>query len=363
MGALRADIKISQSKQLGVIINERSEHIETYLSEIKNFTKLTASDEYISGCLSENGHAANPCSNNELSIYLLKNKFSLIDNLIEIYILDSNGTLIASSFLNTSLGGDLSKSEEFLNGRSLPYIPGAYLNSTNASEVDINVAVPITNNTKVIGVAVSRFRLNKISDIVTDSRALGETGESYLINKEGQRLTTGRFTNQALFERVSNPNTTNCSADLKKYSTGTNDVESHDEKLTRFKNSNNNIIIGGYGYVESQQWCFLVEMMEDEVTKPVDDLGWVYVFTGLGVMGAVTGFAFWMSSRITRTMKELLLMAQHIEAGHYEPTTETLPNNEVGQMASVLEQIDKKLKTAKSPKKHEDSPTATPWSD
>ncbi len=363
MGALRADIKISQSEQLGTIIDERSEHIETYLDEITAFTKITASDEFISGCLSENGHAANTCNSNELSIYLLKNKFPLIDNLIEIYLLDSKGTLIASSFLNTQLGVDQSKSEEFLNGRSIPYISEPYLNSSNSNETDINVSAPITNNTKIVGVAVSRFRFNKISDIVTNPNGLGDSGESYLINKDGQRLTAGRFTSQSLFERVSNPNTMTCLADLKKYGESTEGVESHNEEQARFKNSSGNIIIGGHGYVKSQRWCYLVEMMENEVTKPVDDLGWVYTLTGVGVMLAVTGFAFWISKRITRTLKELLRMAQHIEAGNYEPSSETLPNNEVGQMASVLEQIDKKLKTAKSPKKRDDTPTATPWSD
>ncbi|MFA6552923.1 MAG: cache and HAMP domain-containing protein [Patescibacteria group bacterium] len=363
MGALRADIKISQSEHLGTIINERSEHIETYLDEIKSFTKLTASDEFISGCLSENGHATSPCVKNELSMYLLKNKFPLIDNLIEIYLLDSKGTLIASSFLNTALGGDLSKSQEFLNGRSIPYISAAYLNSSNANEADINVAVPVINNTKIVGVAVSRFRFNKISDIVTDPTALGNTGESYLINKDGQRLTAGRFSNQALLERISNPNTLTCLADIKKYGGDSDAVESHNEEQARYKSPSGDVIIGGHGYVKSQQWCFLVEMMENEVTEPVDNLGWVYALTGLGVMGAVTGFAFFLSGRISRTMKELLRMAQHIESGNYESSSDTLPNNEVGQMASVLEQIDKKLKAAKAPKKHDDTPTATPWSD
>ncbi|MFA5052190.1 MAG: cache domain-containing protein [Patescibacteria group bacterium] len=354
----RTNIRLSLSQHLDTIINERTSHIETYLDGIKGYAKDTAADQRIADCLMPDTSTASACTPDELSVYLLKNKFPLINNLVEVYILDAAGIEKASSFLNTKLGNDLSNSREYLDAKQIPYISDIYISSASGEPM-INAAAPIFKNAKFAGVLVSRFRTTAIDSIVNNPESLGQTGEAYLVNRDGNRLTPSRFSNQNVLEKINNQNVTNCTTDIKKYGQGANDIAEHTELQTRFINTDGNMIIGDHGYVTSRKWCFLVEMTEKEVTKPIDSLNWINIVVGIITISAITGFAFWISNRVSRTIKELLHIAHEIEGGRHEPTQDAYPNNEVGQMVATLDRIGKKLNDKKDGKNNTETPT--PW--
>lgn len=355
----RTNLRLSLAQHLDTVISERTSHIETYVSAIRGYTKDSAADQTIANCLTATGETSAGCTSENLSVYLLKNKFPLISNLVEVYVLDASGMEKASSFLNTKLGTDLSKSEEFVNAQQLPYVSDVYLSATS-DEPMINVAAPIMSNAKFVGVFVSRFKTTAIDTIVNNPESLGQTGNAYLVDSTGSRLTPSRFSNQNVLDKINNDNVATCIGDINKYGQGVGDIAEHTEQVSRFRNADNVVVIGDHGYVASQKWCFLVEMTENEVLEPVDALNWINIVVGLATMAIITIFAFWLSGRVSRTLKELLHIAHEIEGGRYDPTQDTYPNNEVGQMVATLDRIGKKLNDKRGGNGKSETPT--PWS-
>ena len=113
------------------------------------------------------------------------------EDISRVRVLDKNGIVIASC--HTDVGYDKSASEIFLKGKEEVYIRDLHTSEFTGKEV-ISVAAPILVNGEFSGVIVVNFDAEKeLFKITTDITGLGETGEIYLVNKDGYMITPSRF--------------------------------------------------------------------------------------------------------------------------------------------------------------------------
>ena len=219
----------------------RAHHIETFLEEHKHMVELLAfSVEY-----SE-----------------LDELIKIHSEFYEVFILDSNGKIIASSN-ELYVGLDKSTDDYFINARNKTYIKDAYYSETVKKRV-LAISTP-----HLEGVLVARIKLNELNEITTDKTGLGETGEVYLINKEKFLITSSRFfENEIMVQEVKTENTEKCIEHYEKfYNPETKEIEEHENEEPIFLDYRGEDVLGTHYYIPEMQWCLLAEIDKSEALR------------------------------------------------------------------------------------------------
>lgn len=239
----------------------RAYHVESFLEEQKEKVSLIAGMPILEESLDK----ANPkLSENDLNHLILEleeiieiNK----DDFEEIFILNLEGIVLASTILG-HIGADESQDLEFL-GESKTHISKIhYSNFLNRFVIDVSAKVVDDETGNFIGAVVAILSLEDLSEVTAKRNGLGETGEVYLIDKDGYMLTPSRFLeNQLLVQKVDTINSRNC----------LEEGELHEEEhvrhkaVTVFLDYRGEKVLGTHVYIPEVDWCLLAEMDEAEV--------------------------------------------------------------------------------------------------
>ena len=129
------------------------------------------------------------------------------------FVLDVNGRVIASSDASNT-GKDLSETDYFLNGRKTVYVSDIF-REEETGRITWLVSCPVMDirGNKLLAVLVSRIDPVTLSDITTErkiralgakSQALriGETGETYIVNRDNLMITESRFLGDVILKQA-----------------------------------------------------------------------------------------------------------------------------------------------------------------
>ena len=134
----------------------------------------------------------------ELSSEEFRTIIELQEEFSEIFVLDSEGKVVASSD-ESQVGKDKSGAAYFINVREDVYVEPAYFSETTQKE-SIAISVPFHED-----VLVARIDLDSFNEFVSDRTGLGETGEVSLAYRTANGsvffLTERRFEEEAVDER------------------------------------------------------------------------------------------------------------------------------------------------------------------
>ncbi|MCP4412231.1 MAG: PAS domain S-box protein, partial [Gammaproteobacteria bacterium] len=195
-----------------------------------------------------------------------------------VLISDAAGTIHVST-QKGRIGADISEQEYFkkaMDGETFAsqIFPSKQLVESKFGRMEIGVptmvvATPITDRNKIMGVACLRVDVEKISDLMRSIK-LGESGETYLVNKQGYMITESRFStnlrNEGLIDigttlevKLINPETgklTKSVAECLKGHTG-----SDGEGYLDYRGVN---VIGFWQWVPELDWGVIAEIDYDE---------------------------------------------------------------------------------------------------
>ncbi len=137
----------------------------------------------------------------ELSQYLISEKMVIDEHIYELFVTDSKGIIVASSDMN-NIGKDKSSDEYFINGRNGAYIKDAYYSKSSGKD-SISFSAPLKSmsSDNLLGVIVSRVETSLLNEITTRRHGLGETGEVYIVNKDGYMISESRFIKDAFLNQ------------------------------------------------------------------------------------------------------------------------------------------------------------------
>lgn len=219
----------------------RAQHIEYFLDEQKDKIQTVATYQ-------------------ELTNEELKEIRDINEEFYELFVLNSNGKVIASSD-ESHIGLDRSTDNYFIHAKNKTYIKDAYYSET-AEQYFITVSTPHSD-----GVLVAKIKLIILEDITTDKTGLGETGEVYIIDKEMVLITSSRFIeNSILVQEVETENAGKCLEHIEK------DVVGHfDKSISSFLNYRGEKVFGVHVYIPETQWCLLAEIDEAEVLGEIKE--------------------------------------------------------------------------------------------
>jgi hypothetical protein len=257
---------------LETTMQTRVDHILSFLNGKKVTIEILATHQELSG--------------EELEEILI-----IDDRIYELFVLDSNGKIIASSD-ELQIGKDKSTDDYFINGKDQTYIKDAYYSETAKKKL-FTISTPHAG-----GVLVARVGLEELGEITKDRSGLGETGEVYLINKEKKLLTPSRFfENNIMVQDVDTMNAENC---LEHMELNEGEKIGH-EIVETYLDYRGETVLGAHIYLPEMKWCLLTEIDEAEaLNKPMKKFVIFSIVISVGIILFFTLVGFVLGKKLER---------------------------------------------------------------
>ena len=174
----------------------RTNHIKTLLDQYEELTKMMATGNSFRDALNENIAQAQRI---DFVNRRIKTIIETHEEISRIRILNKEGIIIASSYEDAGI--DKIADEIFLKGREGVFIGDLHLSSFTHKYV-LSISAPILLNNQFAGVLIINYDANKeLFKITTNRTGLGQTGEAYLVNKDGYMISPSRFIDEVFLRQ------------------------------------------------------------------------------------------------------------------------------------------------------------------
>jgi len=320
---------------LMIAVESRTSHIETYLGGEKEAIKQLSESIVIERFLSADRDDPDYSRKYDDVMRRLKNKAERGECVYGVFVLDKNGTIVASSE-ETDIGKDKSNDPYFTHGKEGVFIKDAYTSRTRKID-SIAFSAPVFDeeNVVLLGVVVIRVSMEELNKIMTDRTGLGETGEIYLVNKDGYMITPSRFLNDTfLKQKVDTGNTRNCFEDVERFG-----EQGHEHGAVLFKNYLGTDVLGVHTHIPEMGWTLVAEMGTEDAFAPVAMFGnlMLLILVGLLLLGIVS--AILISGTITEPIVRLHHGTEEIISGNLDYRVGTRAEDEIGQLSRAFDEM------------------------
>ncbi len=310
---------------LSSISHARTKHIHTFLEDQKEMALILAAASVYLDFLSEpRGSAEYPVIKEKIDRRLERTRVA-DPHIVETFIIDKNGVVIASSDPSRE-GTNESENSYFTEGRKGVFIQNMLLSGTTGM-VTYAVAAPVTGEQqKFLGISVLRYEPSKLYAITESDDGLGETEESFLINRDGFFLTPPQFLGPSavLTERAGAENISVCFS-------GTDYPE-----IGEVLDYRNVEIISSRQYIPETDWCLITKIDQTELLKPVNQF---LVALGGALVASFLAFviaAYFIARKITNPIQTLKEGVSAIGRGEFDFKAEVTSNDELGELGRAF---------------------------
>ncbi len=321
------------------VAKSRANHIETILNEYKQTAERMATGNSFRNIV-------DPSKDYNQSIEQVNRRINTIiqstEDISRVRVLDKNGIVTASS--HTDVGYDKSASEIFLKGKEEVYISDLHISNFTGNEV-ISVAAPILVNGEFSGVIVVNFDAEKgLFEITTDRTGLGETGETYLVNKDDYMISPARFANDTFLKQKVETYHSEDELEETKYL----GVAGYEHDVILCENYQGTDVVRAHTHVPDQGWCVIAEIREEEAFAPVGELTRMLLWTLIGLSLLGITLSILISRTITQPIVKLHHGIEEIEKGNLDFKVGTKAEDEIGQLSRAFDGMTTELNKSRA---------------
>ncbi|MCX5700515.1 MAG: methyl-accepting chemotaxis protein [Candidatus Omnitrophica bacterium] len=325
-------------KKADAISSAKEEAITRYLRTKEKVTKGFASDFFVRNTLEKivAGGVGNQRLDDELSNYIKVDKEPVDPDIENTFVLNMEGKIVASTD-KSAIGQDKSQDLYFIHGKVGTYIKDAYVSSTGKDS--IAVAVPVRSKTsgKTIGVLANRYTTTELNKILGDHTGMGNTGETYIVNRDGFMITDSRFLKDTFLKQKVETEPVRLFQGQKKVMIGL------------YSDYNGNLVLGASnGDILDKEfglgWTILGETDADEAFAPVVQLRNIMLLVILLVVVLVVILASFISDTIANPIKQLSTNANEVAKGDLTAVISVKGNDEIGLLAGSFKDMVTGLK-------------------
>ncbi len=218
------------------------------------------------------------------------------------------------------------------------------------------ITTPVIYEHKVIGIVCLRLDVMEISKLMRSVR-LGETGKTYLINKDGVMISESKYLKQLKDMGLVQQRTT---LELKVINPKTGKLTRSVEECIKERNGHDGKgypdyrgiqVLGFWQWVPELEWGIIAEIDVDEGYGPVKRLHTIVAPIIFTVTVVVISFAFFFGKKISDPILYLTEVTKSISEGDYSKRLKITSSDEIGElsnsfnkMASFLEEKTQILK-------------------
>ena len=321
--------------QLEITNQQSSRNVATYLEMLKIYTVQFSKSVVLEDLLQ--ALKKSPQASKETfdtAMKRLRRTKAEDPEIYEFLLLDASGRVVASSD-EGSVGLDKSKDEYFLNVRKNVFIKDAYY-SEQLKERLIAVAAPFldSNTDEFIGVLVARVKMMGIDKIMAESSGASQTGEVYIVNRNGYMITPSKFLKDTFLKQK---------VDIADFRKGL-----LDRQVTISSDYRGVRVLGSHVYIPEMQWYLFAQIDEKEAFAPLAKLYVLFLI----ILFTVPLFAYLLSMYLAKVIVEPIHKLQKgmevIGEGNLEHKVATNARDEIGQLSRAFDNMTGNLQKSEA---------------
>ena len=336
----KENLKTAIFNHLATTVRSKTHHIETLLESSKEAARQLSKSVVIERFLltsKENGDYGQRLNDANRR---LKDTSEVLKYFYNLLVLDKDGIVVVSNE-EANVGRNKSMDSYFLNVQKNTFIKDAYISSYKKTP-SLAFSLPIIDSKtgEFLGVVVGRSNFKGLNKITTDRTGLGETGESYLVNKYGYAITLLRFAKDSfLKQKIDDENIRRAFEDVKKFGT-----KEHKHAPFVYTNYKGVKVLGIHEHIHMMQWTLVAEIDEKEALAPL----WKIKFLLISIT-IVTPILAWLigifiGRLVCRPIHVLHKGSEVIGSGNLDYKVGTDAKDEVGQLSRAFDKMTENLK-------------------
>jgi len=263
----------------------------------------------------------------------LKENLEEEPDFIELFVLDLDGKVHASTD-ETQEGKFKSNEPYFVEGKKGTVVQSFYYDLA-LQQPAMTISTPVKDeNGNLIGVLAGRVNLNEISGLMAERSGLGETGETYLVNKFNFMVTESRFRRGLALKKAI-------------YTEGVRDCLKGNSGHGQYNNYRDIPVIGTHVWIPEREVCLLAEIDQEEAFALINTLKNNILLVGIGIVTMVSILSIFLSRRITKPINKLIKGTEEIGKGNMETRINVKTNDEMETLANAFNQTTEDLKKSR----------------
>ena len=310
------------------VAEAKEQHVLSFMEKMKGCTVDFSTDGFIIERLDAiiRGKAAKQQEVMSLNKHLLENKLRLSTRLMSIAIVDKRGKVVSSSH-EKLIGKDMSGQDVFTQGISRKYGEAYVAQPCYFPELDVNcilVSAPIISKkgADYLGVIINVYNLLVLDEITTNRIGMGETGETYLVNRDKTMLTVSRFIDNAPLKQAVD------TEPVRRI------IEDGKEMVGIYPDYRGVPIVGASMDMSEYRWILLAEIDKAEAFAPIKTLGIIALILGVVCAAAVTCLGIVFAVSTSRPIKDLINATERFAGGELDYRVKIPRRDEIGTLAS-----------------------------
>ncbi|KAF5415971.1 MAG: Methanogenesis regulatory histidine kinase FilI [Candidatus Methanogaster sp.] len=318
----------------------RDKHIETFLDGEKEAIKQLSESIVIERLLLTGKDDPDYGRRYDDVIRRLTNTAAANKHTYGVFVIDKNGTIIASSE-EIDIGKNKSDNPYFAHGKEDVYIKDAYTSPTRKID-SISFSAPVLDSYGAVflGVVVIRTSIEELNKITIDRTGLGDTGEIFLVNKDGYMVTPSRFLNGTfLTQKVE---TFHSGIEPGKYMAG------YEHEVILCKSYTGAEVLRVHTHIPEMGWCLMAEMSTEEAFAPVVTIGDIMLLILVGLLLLGISAAILISGMITEPIERLHKGTEELISGNLDYRVGTSKDDEIGQLSRAFDEMTANLKESRA---------------
>jgi HAMP domain-containing protein len=320
-------IETAVSAHLQTTITSRAHHVETVLEMYEQRAGLLSSKTWLRKHLksyyeTNDGEYKVKVEENLANVQKENPKF------LHISIINPEGKIVIST-IKDSVGKDISNKDFFINGKKDYTISDFHEPEPDGSR--LHIAGPLIQDGEFLG--------------VINYAGLGETGEVYLINKEGYMITPSRFRKDTFLKtKVDTLQANLCIGEhvLDKLETEMKEIPKTYPDYIGKK------VLGIHHFIPQMNWCLLAEINESEALASTKNLLIFSTIRALIVLSIFFIVAYLLARTISRPIIALREGAEIIEKGNLNHKVSTQSQDEIGELSRAFDKMTTAIKQSRT---------------
>jgi PAS domain S-box-containing protein len=255
----------------------------------------------------------------------------------EMFILNQDGKIIVSTN-KAHVGEDRATENYFIRGRALMFPASTFVQNVYISPITgkptVTIVVPFFGESgQRLGILAAHLYLERMNRIILNRTGLGESGETYLVDKSNRFVSEARFRSQQI-EFPQGVHTAGIDAAI-----------GGGDGAGLYLNYEGVPVIGVYRWLDDRDMALLAEMRQDEAFAPARRLAGTILLIGLISAGILAVGVYLLARQITRPILAMAQTASQVAAGDLTLTTPVMTEDELGTLANAFNQMTEQLRT------------------
>ncbi len=329
-------------------------HVQTYINDQKKTGEVLAEASVYRDFLKQDVNSTQYSIIKEKINERLERTIKVDGNIIEIFILNKDGKIVASTE-KSHLAMDKASDVYFLNAKNQIYIKDIYFSNT-IKKNGYTISVPILDeaNNRFLGVSVVRYSTKGIESILNGYGRQNKSKEAFLINNNRYFLTQTRFTSESvvLKQVVDTQNAKDCFDPTEVEYITRNGYIGLDESVGKRQRVESTDyrgipVLATHNYIPETKWCLITKIDQSEFLSSSNTISRIFMLVFVLSLVFVILISYMLARQIIKPIEKLILGAGIIAGGNYDYIVDIKSKDEVGDLAFEFDKMSMAIKQSR----------------